>query len=389
MLVFFHVSPNAGYAISPLERVFLEVARRVVESDSEIHFAYPDLSTGRPACLPEEFDRVLGFDPRVSDAAHLRSTEEYVRRHNIRIALGFDQPVRRPGYAALRRGGIRSFVSYWGAPMSSLNRGWKRALKRLDVALARHGPDHYIFESIGMRRTAIEGRGVPESKTSVTYLGVDPERYHPPERPDWYAHDLFKIPRDRRIVYFSGHMEARKGVDILVKATAELVNERLRQNIHLVVLGNRSGEDKAFDHLYRGTQAEGHITFGGYRDDVPRILAGAYVGAIGSTGWDSFTMSSVEMAACGIPLVVSRLAGLDETVDDGKTGFTFPVGDHSALANRLAQLIDDPNLRRQMSEASRERAVERFTILRQVDELASTILEVDAAQTRRLGVSAA
>ncbi len=332
---------------------------------------------------------MLTFDPRLKDVAHLQSIEEYVRRHNIRIALGFDQPVRRPGYAALRRGGVRTFVSYWGAPMSSLNRGLKRVLKRLDVALSRNGPDHYIFESIGMRRTAIEGRGVPLSKTSVTYLGVDPERYRPPERPDWYAHDLFKIPRDRRLVFFSGHMEARKGVDVLVKATAELVNRRLRQNIHLVVLGNREREAEAFGHLYRGTQAEGHITFGGYRDDVPRILAGVYAGAIGSTGWDSFTMSSVEMAACGIPLVVSRLAGLDEAVDEGKTGFTFPVGDHSALADRLAQLIDDPNLRRQMSEASRQRALDRFTISRQVDALASTILEVDDARARRLGVPAA
>ncbi len=382
VLVFFHCRSNTGYAIGRLERVFLEAARRVTGRDSEIHFAYPDMSAGHPTSLPPDFSRVLTFDSKRSDVEHQRSIEEYVRLHNIRIALGFDQPVRCPGYAPLRRGGVRTLVSYWGAPMGSLNHGLKLALKRLDVALSRNGPDHYIFESIAMRRTAIEGRGVPQSKTSVTYLGVDPEQFRPPERADWYAHDLFKIPRDRRIVYYSGHMEPRKGVHILVKAIVDLICRRGLTNTHLVLLGDQDGEAAPFDSLYKGTPAEGHITFGGYRDDVPRILAGAYVGAIASTGWDSFTMSSVEMAAFGIPLVVSRLPGLDEAVEDGTTGFLFPVGDHLALADRLAQLIDDPVLRQRMSSASRQRALDRFTIAGQINSLASKITEVDTARAR-------
>jgi glycosyltransferase involved in cell wall biosynthesis len=384
VLVFFHCPSNTGYAISQLERVFLAAACRAAGSLESVHFAYPDLSAGHPATLPSEFDRVLRFDPRLGDEAHLRSIEEYVRRNDIRIAFGFDQPVRLPGYEALRRGGIRTFISYWGAPMSDLNHGLKLAMRRLDVAISRHGPDHFIFESIAMQRAAVEGRGIPHSRTSITYLGVDTERFRPPARPDWYAHELFAIPKDRRIIYYSGHIGERKGVHVLVRAVVEMVTRRDRRDVHLVILGDRTGQAAAFEQLYRGTQAEGHITFGGYRSDVEQVIRGAYVGAIASTGWDSFTMSSVEMAACGIPLVVSRVPGLDETVEEGKTGFLFPVGDHQALADRLAQIVDDPVLRQRMSDASRERVLNRFTVGRQIDSLASTIADVDAKRIARV-----
>lgn len=383
VLVFFHCPSNTGYAISTLERVFFDVAHRLAGNDEAIHFAYPDLSAGRPTSLPPDFGRVFLFDPRNSDVAQLRSVEEYVRRHDIGIALGFDQPVRQPGYSALRRGGVRSLVSYCGAPMSSLNGRVTLALKRLDVTLARNGPDHFIFESLGMQRTAVRGRGIPRSKTSVTYLGVDPQEFRPPERPDWYAHDTFAIPRERRIVFYSGHMETRKGVHVLVKAVVDLVAGRGVKNIHLLIIGNQAREAAAFDHLYVGTPAESHITFGGYRDDVSRIMPGAYVGAIASTGWDSFTLSAVEMASCGIPLVVSSLPGLDETVDAGETGIVFPVGEHAALADRLLQLVNDPLLRRRMSDASRRRTLSRFTRDRQIDSLASTISQVDSSRGAR------
>jgi len=380
VLVFFHCASNAGYAIAQLERVLVEVARRIDGTDLGVHVAYTDLSSGWPSGLPTSFNRVIPFDSSSSDSAHLHAIERYVRHHNIQIALGFDQPVRRPGYQALRRGGVRTFVSYWGAPMSSLKNRWTLALKRLDVRLARHGPDHYIFESRAMQRTAVEGRGIPRSRTSVAHLGVDTSVFRPSQGRDWYAHDLFGIPRDRQIVYYSGHMEERKGVDVLVKAAVDLVDHRGLRNVHFLFLGNQAGQEVQFDALYRGRSAEGHITFGGYRADVERIIPGCYLGAIGSTGWDSFTMSSLEIAACGVPLLVSRLPGLDETVEDGETGYTFAVGAHAELADRVSLLLHDTERRDVMGVASRARVLRSFTAERQIESIAAIVRQTHGAR---------
>lgn len=377
ILVFFHCASNAGYAIARLERVLFEVARRIGGDERAVHYAYTDLSSGQPVTLPASARRAIQFDAGSSDRGQLQAIERYVREHGIEVALGFDQPVRNPGYAALRRGGLRTFVSYWGAPMSSVNRGWKLALKRLDVRLARDGPDHYIFESMAMQRTAVEGRGIPAASTSVTYLGVDPEVFRPAESRDWYAHDVFGIPKDRRIVYYSGHMEERKGVHVLINSAVELVDGRGIRDVHFLLLGNQDGQEAVFDSLYRGRLAEQHITFGGYRDDVERIIPGCHLGAIGSTGWDSFTMSSLEIAACGVPLLVSRLPGLDETVEEGVTGFTFAVGNASELGDRIVLLLEDPDRRAAMSAASRRRVLDRFTTTRQVDSIDAAVRGAD------------
>ena len=389
ILVFLHCPAESGYAIAQLERIFAEMGKRLVGSEDRVHFAYPVLSDGQRAS-PATYPRVFQFDSTVAGAGELRATEDYVRRHGIEVALGFDQPLHRPGYRALRSGGVRTFVSYWGAPMSSVNRGLKLALKRLEVRLTRGGgPDHYIFESVAMQRTAASADvGISAARTSVTYLGVDPDKF--PARqavPAWYAHDTFGIPRNRRIVYYSGHMEERKGVRVIVDAAVELVDRREMRDVHFLFLGNRPGEEAAFDSAYRGREAERYITFGGYRNDIERIVPCAHLGAIASTGWDSFTMSSLEIAACGVPLVVSRLPGLDETVDDGVTGFTFDVGDHQALADRLALLLGDGERRDAMSRAARQRVLDRFTTTRQIESLTAAIRRADDVTHARSAAS--
>src|SRR5690606_27287462 len=138
----------------------------------------------------------------------------------------FDQPVSRPIYRHFRRAGVRRFISYWGAPMSSIFGPAKLMLKRIEVALRRHGPDHYIFESHGMAETAIRGRGIPARKTSVVYLGVDAQRFRPTQEQQSYVHEQLGIPTTRRVLVYSGHMEERKGVAVIIRAANRLAESR-------------------------------------------------------------------------------------------------------------------------------------------------------------------
>lgn len=376
ILVFFHCGSNTGYAIAPLERTFFQMSQLLFDGDdSRIHFGYKDLSKGFPTTLPASFRNVTEFDPKDNDKGSLARIKHYIEINGIDLAFGFDQGVSQPSYPTLRRAGIKTLISYWGAPMSSVNSGWRLALKRLEVRLRRSGPDHYIFESQAMAFTATNGRGIPPRAVEVVHLGVDCDRYRPSDEFTYYAHNAFGIPTSRRIIVFSGHMEERKGVHVLVKAAVQLCRNG-RSDFHLLVLGNQAGQEKAFADLYRGTAAEKHITFGGYRSDIPQIFASCYFGALASTGWDSFTMSAVEMAASGLPLVVSRLQGLAETVEDGETGFLVAPGDVDDLCARIELLLDDHDMRAAMGTAARRRALEQFTRDRQVASLLETVRRV-------------
>lgn len=360
MMVLFHCESNPGYAPSNHEHTFLDVARHFTGDISKIHYAYASLDGGMTSSLPKDLANVIQLDTTWSDPKQLREAERYIQENEITLLLGFDQPVSRPMYHALRKGGIQTFVSYWGAPMSSLNTGLKLFLKKLEVSMKRNGPDHYIFQSTGMRETAFRGRGVPISKTSIIKSGIDTNKFQPDPEKSFYAHECFNISKNRHIVVFSGHMERRKGVHVILQAARALVSGIGFKHVQFLILGNRKGEKKSFSQYLREAEVNDHITFGGYRSDVPDILKSCAIGMIASTEWDSFPMSTLEMAATELPLLVSDLPGLNEAVTDD-TGVTFPVGDYATAAKKLNTLLSDKIMRQRMGKAARERVLEQYS----------------------------
>jgi glycosyltransferase involved in cell wall biosynthesis len=375
ILVFFHCPSNTGYAIGRHEYTFSQMAYRLMGSYDSVHFGYPKFIDGPSSCLPSEISNFVRIDTSSHDKAHGRDIVEYVKRHQIQVAFGFDQPVSFPGYKFLRKGGVRYLFSYWGAPMASIGKGVKLLLRRMECRLSPYGPDHYIFQSEGMRETAVYGRGIARERTSVVRSGVDVGKFSPSQGPNWYAHDALGIDRNRKIVYYSGHMERRKGVHVIVAAAAHIINNLHRKDLHFLFLGNRGGEETVFDPLYRGTEAESYITFGGYRDDVAQLQSASYMAVIATTGWDSHTMTAVEVAASGLPLVVSDVPGLREAVAED-TGLLFPAEDHLALAERICTLADDGRLRQQMGAMARERVLKGYTREHQIAGLEAVVRQV-------------
>ena len=302
----------------------------------------------------------------------------HIRKHNIDTIFVFDQPVWSPAYKYLRKAGVRNIVSYWGAPISSINTGIRLLFKKLDVLFTSGSPDHYIFESNAMAKTAFMGRGIPKSKVSVIYMGVDTEKYKPVAGKREYAHEMFNIPHARQIVYYSGHMEERKGVDVLMKAAKHLYDYCGRRDFHFLILGNKNNEEQQYLRMLGESGACGHVTFGGYRKDVNKILPACNIGVIASTGWDSFTMSALEIASSGLPLLVSDLQGLVETIDNGMTGYLFKPGDYEELSEKIITLIENEELQRMMGDKARERILAGFTEQKQIKKLISLLNMVAA-----------
>lgn len=368
ILVFFHCGTNNGYSITMWEHVFWKMVMNIVSDASKIHFAYANMDKGWPKNLPADAN-VLQFDSRDGSRSALKHISDYIRKHSIDIAFGFDQPVWRPAYRALRRAGIKCFLSYWGAPMSSLNSGLKLFAKKLEVKFSLYQPDFYIFQNQGMADTATKGRGILPRRTIICPSGVDTERYVPANGACFYAHDQLGIPRERRIVHYSGHMERRKGIHVIMAAAIELVEKRDRRDVHFVLVGNKDGVEQPYLEMLAASPARMHVTFGGYRPDVRELLQSAYLGVIATTGWDSFPVSGMEMVATGLPMLVSDLPGVNELVIPDVTGRHFQAGDAIALANAIEAYLDAPELRAEHSHAARARMVNGMTTNHLIDRL--------------------
>ncbi|MEO0438442.1 MAG: glycosyltransferase family 4 protein [Pseudomonadota bacterium] len=362
-MLLFHCKQDTGYAIGKLEHVFHQAAISAGFSEQRICYGYTELS--KPAT--KQLVKVDYYGRTASS-----ELSAVVAASNIKTVLAFDLQYPAHIVGTLRRAGVTRIVSYWGASMSGLNTGLRLLAKRLEWFMRGHKPDLFVFESEGMRQTATHGRGIPQANTRVVHLGVDTSRYKPAPGTR-YANEVLAIPKNRKIVFYSGHMEHRKGVHVIIEAAKILVDEQGRSDVHFLICGNQAGEADHLKALLEDHDARRFVTFGGYRDDIPQLMQNATLGTIASTGWDSFTMSSIEMMACGLPIIVSDLPGLRETVCHGETGYTFEAGDQRALARLIATVIDDPDLLQRLADAARNRAVDRFSQERQIEHLASLL----------------
>ena len=342
-----------------------------------VHVSFTKVDVEPEESLAEHAKHFVQLLPDSSRKEDLRDITRYAQIHGITRAMIFDQPPSQPSTGSLRKGGVRSVVAYWGAPVSSVYPPVLRSFRRIQYGLRAHRPDLYVFETEGMRTTAVNGLGVPERQTSVVPLGVDVSMFRPRGDRQGYTHENLDIPLDRKIIYYSGHFEPRKGIGVLMRAARILIDTFQRRDFHLLLVGNRPGEEQPYASIISDHFAQDHVTFGGYRDDVQQLQAASDIAVICSTGWDSHTMTALEVQASGLPLVVSNLPGLKEAVSSD-SGVIVPVGDPEALAAALDGLLADEGIRRTMGINARRRIVRHFSLERQIASLA----EIMRGQTR-------
>lgn len=377
-LVLFHCDSNTGYAIDALERAFASATRRAFP-DGKIFLAYRSLASGPPENLRGLYEDVTQAKYRGLDSTETRELSRWIRSRHISFALAFDLPVKADVLVPLREGGVRSILSYWGAPISSVFPWYLRPARRAQYLLSKGRPDHFVFESEGMRDGAVRGSCIPRSRTSVCRLGVDTQRFRPDVGDADYIFREFAIPRHRSIVMFSGHMEHRKGVHILIEAFSSLVEEKRRDDLQLVLVGNfRDDFERLVGHI-RGPFSRDRITFAGYRHDVERLHHGVSIGVVPSCGWDSFTMSACEYAASGVPLIVTNLPGLSESVVPEETGLLVEPDSPRQLAQAIERLADNEALRRRMGSQARYRAISELSAERQIVDLSNILKSVVAS----------
>jgi N-acetyl-alpha-D-glucosaminyl L-malate synthase BshA len=76
--------------------------------------------------------------------------------------------------------------------------------------------------------------------------------------------------------------------------------------------------------------------------------------------YESFGLAALEAMSCGVPVIATRVGGIPEVVEDGRSGFLCDVGDFRCMARRGVELLQDEGWHRRMADSARRRAVEEF-----------------------------
>lgn len=174
--------------------------------------------------------------------------------------------------------------------------------------------------------------------------------------------------RDGRQLLFVGRMSAAKGVPVLLDAMAALARTHPEARLTLVGDGpGRAALEARAAELGLGTR----VTFAGYRDQdgVAEALGGADIFVLPSFA-EGLPVVLMEALAARCAVVATRIAGIPELVRHGETGLLVPPGEAAALAEAVAQLLDDPALRARLAEAGRATVEAEFDLAREPAKLA-------------------
>jgi mannosyltransferase len=134
-----------------------------------------------------------------------------------------------------------------------------------------------------------------------------------------------------------------------------------------VLVGEARGRDKAWLASLLPL-VEGRVCAVGQQADVGRWYQGVTV-LLQPSHAESFSLVLAEAMASGCCVVAARLPHYRELVEEGRTGFTYPVGDAGALAEVLARLFASPETAERVGEAAAESARTRFPLEREVAAL--------------------
>jgi len=172
--------------------------------------------------------------------------------------------------------------------------------------------------------------------------GVDTERFSPPAEPR-------EAPASGRLqALFVGSEWERKGLRLAIAALAEA------PAVELTVVG--AGDADAFGALAREAGVADRVHFAGPTTDTASWYRRADLFLL-PTAYEAAPLVTYEAAASGLPLLVTRVNGVEDLIRDGANGW-FIRRDPADIAARLNALRADPQLRREMGEAARRDSLE-------------------------------
>lgn len=206
-------------------------------------------------------------------------------------------------------------------------------------------------------------------RVQVIHCGVDPARFE----------SASPGPETGPLrVVCTGTLHPVKGQRYLIDACAQLMSEGVDFRLDLI----GEGEDRrTLEAQAERLGIAQQVRFHGQctKAQVRAILAQADVVAAPSVPTadgrrEGIPVALMEAAACGLPLVASRLSGIPELVRDGETGRLAEPGDAPAIAAALAELAAQPELRARLGAGARKRVESEFSLAGNVARLRTEML---------------
>lgn len=253
-----------------------------------------------------------------------------------------------------------SLVAAGGRPVVYTRIGWASSIatkgpRRMAHARLLRRAARVIAVADAVRAETVGLFGLPEDRVVMIPSVRDPKALEPARGREAVRRDL-GIPTEAPVLLSLGALSPEKD-PLAHLEVGRRVRDRLGDAIHVV-----AGDGSLRSAVEQAARAAGDsIRVLGPVSEVGDLLAASDALLLASRS-EGMPMVLVEAGMAGLPVAAYSVAGVPEVIEDGRTGLLAPAGNVEALAAAAIQLLSDPELRRSLGRAARERCLERYDV---------------------------
>lgn len=232
----------------------------------------------------------------------------------------------------------------------------RRLYGRMSIGYAVRNSELVTGVSRGVLESMVPDSNKIRGKCRVLYLGVEVPPAPTVEEKANLRKALELSPQAPVVLHVGRFMEQKNHVGII-----EIFGRVLQTfpEAKLLLVGDGILKESIQGRVAE-RKLEASVLFLGHRNDVPDIMRSCDVFLLPSF-YEGFPVVALEANAASLPVVGSRIPGLSEAVEDGRTALLHPVTDIPGMAASVSKLLGDPEYARMLGSAGRMRIQGNFT----------------------------
>jgi glycosyltransferase involved in cell wall biosynthesis len=240
---------------------------------------------------------------------------------------------------------------------------WRRVFgRRVRRILSARIPPNLCNKTIcvsnAVRDSLIRQYHFPARKMLTIHNGISPREFAPGRTDRLAIRTKLEIRSDDFVLVCTARLSPEKGIDNLLSAISQIIQKY--PSCKCIIIGEGHLREKLLEQV-KSLGLSRHVFMEGFQADVRPYLCASDAFVL-TSHIEGLPFSVLEAMACGLPCVVTRVAGNAEAVVHNVNGLTVNPGSVDEVVQAVTHLLTHPQERARMAQASRSRVCEEFDI---------------------------